>query len=90
MMATPTLTGVELQAAILERLDALLVAQRRAQFSDRWIDLQEVADFLGFSQAQTRMRIVTLPGFPSPLATGHARWLRSEVEAWAQQHRRAP
>lgn len=84
-----TSTTTDLQAAILERLDALLVAQRRAQFSDRWIDLQEVADFLGFSLAQTRMRIVTLPGFPSPLATGHARWLRSEVEAWAQQHRRA-
>jgi predicted DNA-binding transcriptional regulator AlpA len=73
-------------AAILEALHEL-IAVTRNKGADGWIDINGVAEFLGYSVEYMRSDVIVDPDFPRPLrkgGKGHPRWLRSEVQAWAR------
>lgn len=70
--------------AVLSALHEL-IAVTRGQRNDAWLRLEGIADHIDMSSDHVAKRIVTHPTFPKPAranGTGHARWLRSEVDAW--------
>lgn len=73
---------------VVERLDELIRATKSVG-RDRWLDVEGVADLLGYSRDHTRQRIVVQPDFPCPSrpSGGHPRWLESEVHAWMDAQR---
>lgn len=71
--------------SIIEKLDELIAATK-AVASREWLDIHQLADYIGYSVEHTRQRIVTLHEFPVPSRPngGHPRWQRSEVRAWME------
>jgi predicted DNA-binding transcriptional regulator AlpA len=58
---------------------------------DRWLSADACAVFLGGIKRRTFLeKIACLPSFPAPLPLGKVKaWKKSEVEAWAENHRRS-
>ena len=57
---------------------------------DRWLSADACAAFLGGVKRRTFLeRIACLPGFPAPakIVGAGKLWRKSEVDAWAEQHR---
>lgn len=62
-----------------------LIAATRGQRNDGWLRVAGIAQHLDMSVDHVEKRVITQPTFPRPArigGTGHARWQRSEIDAW--------
>lgn len=74
--------------AIIEKLDELIAATKAPP--REWLDINQLADYMGYSVEHVRQRFIVLADFPTPSRPngGHPRWQVSAVRAWMESQTR--